>query len=206
MSIIQNKLMKAAVAVISCLFLSSANVSHADCMPTDSIAYLGTGFDFWSGGPYAEFAISHSWLNGTSLVTLGTGALCRLAPEPWASLCNASIALNLFWIKLEDTGNGVFVNLDLFGVWVPTSATSVCVSSSSGEGPLASCQKLTCSGTGTVCLAPGSICPGSSECPAGEKRTLCGTPPSSWCSTSGCPTCGAGETLVHGHCIKGTTQ
>jgi hypothetical protein len=226
MSVIRSSFKKAVVA-FSCFFLSSATDALANCMPTTSISYIGTGFNLSVGGFYAEFAISHSWLNGTSLVSLGTGALCRLAPEPWASLCNATIALNLFWIKSEDSGNGVFVMLDQFGIWVPSGATSTCVSSSSGGGFVPQCQNLTCRNGGTtetVCLTAGSVCPSNSTssssnsgssgsknsvaCPVGQIATQCGDPPIAWCNVppGGCPTCGPGETLVRGRCVSGLAK
>lgn len=186
------------------LALTPARTATADCLPTTTIAFLGVGFDFFVGGAYAEFAISHDWLNGTSLVTLGTGALCRLAPEPWASLCNASIAANLIWIKLEDQGSGVFVKLDMFGVWVPSSASSVCApASSSGPPAVSTCGNVMC-GSKQVCLAAGSLCPGDLKCPSGESVVSCGDPPEKSCNSKpSCPTCPSGETLVRGSCVKG---
>lgn len=69
------------LGLVAFLALSLASTAMADCLPTNAVAFLDVGFDFFAGGPYAEFAISHDWLNGTSLVTLGTGQLCQLAPQ-----------------------------------------------------------------------------------------------------------------------------
>jgi microsomal dipeptidase-like Zn-dependent dipeptidase len=65
-----------------------------------------------------------------------------------------------------------------------------------------------------VCLQAGALCPGSNTCPNGQAMTMCGdTPPIKWCGTPAtstspppCPTCGSGETLVGGKCVKGSPK
>jgi hypothetical protein len=166
-----------ALSLSAVLSVTAAKPAYPDCMSTNTIALIGSGFDF-PEGPYVEFAISHGWINGTTLVQTGAGSLCGLAPFPISLLCGFSVAANILWIKLEDQGFGVFVKFHyLWGVWAPTSATSICQAQ-----PISCSNPITCTGAGgetyTACLQPGALCPGTQpQCPPGEALNRACNPP-----------------------------